>query len=83
MNILAPQTFYPVGWFDADQLYAKETDDHWDAFFAGSLTVHFFQSSRSYESKILKPRHYGSHRPALLYLALRHCPVSYDSVSLF
>ena len=34
-------------------------------------------------AKVMKPRYYGRERPALLYLALRHCPISFDSVRLF
>ena len=50
----------------------------------GSYAAHFYNSSRGDSNvKIMKPRYYGKERPALLYLALRHCPISFDSVRLF
>lgn len=44
------------------------------------LPYHFVRRS---VGKILKPRHYGAERPALLYLATRLCPVSFDSQKIF
>jgi hypothetical protein len=83
VKILSPRSFYPVGWFDVDTLYESNTDEFWQEFLKDSYSIHFFQSSRGFDTKVMKERYYGKARPALLYLATRHCPISFDSVRLF
>ena len=70
VTIAPPETFYPVGWSEADLLYEHGDSEHWEAFLGGSRTAHYFQSSRDYGRKIMRPGNYGRMVPSLLFLAL-------------
>jgi len=79
VSVVLPRTFYPYSWFDATVLYQKKTDEEWAEDFKDSLTVHFFGTSLGQSGKINQPKYYGKARPALLYLAVRHCPLTLAS----
>lgn len=64
-------------------LRKKKRDEEWDKFFSSSHSVHFFQSSHTGGDKIMRPKNYGRDRPAMLYLALNHCPAAYYAQRIF
>jgi len=83
VTLLPPATFFPFSWLDGALMSNGKLDGEWEKDFERSMAVHFSQSSLGGGSKVLKPRHYGKKRPALLYLAVRFCPISFDSVKIF
>ena len=83
VTVLPPASFYPVGWFDSNVLYDKREEAGWEGLFEDSYTVHFYQSSRKRETRVMKRRHYGQAVPGMLYLATRHCPLAFNSERLF
>ena len=46
MKILSPDSFFPIKWYEASNLwFINKTSEEWDLKFKDSLTVHFYQSS--------------------------------------
>ena len=85
IRILPQKSFYPVNWFQSDDLYkAKRLERDWKELFGQSLMVHMYYSAHAAQNvKISKRRFYGKEIPAYLHLATNHCPISFDSVKLF
>ena len=73
--------FFPVPWFQAVALFKKELPDRWDDLVKNSYAVHFYDSSVNRDSlkKIQKAKFFGKAKPALTYLAPKHCPLALNS----
>lgn len=83
LSVVEPKLFYPVGWFDAQDLVSKLSEEEWVDIFKDSKVVHFYQSSMNKKSKMLKRRFYGNEYPGLLYLAQNYCPTSLHADNTF
>ena len=83
IKVLRPKTFYPFGYFEAHEMGKSKTDEEWIEILEQSYTVHYFATSSRTQKKVLKPKNYGKVRPAMIYLGVNFCPISFDSVKIF
>ena len=84
MQVVHPRNFYPVSWYECNDLWTPgKSSEEWQEFFALSTSVDFFSSSCGSGVKVNKPRFYGSALPAYAYLAPRHCPLAFETEKFF
>lgn len=84
VDVVKQHLLYPLGWFETETFFSeKKTRSQWEAIYNASLTIHLFNSVEQGRRVVLKPRFYGVEVPALLYLAERFCPLSFESVQRF
>ena len=83
MEVLQPQSFYPVDWAHAAYLNGNHNDGHWKKLFEKSYVVHFYGSSSRSTVRFLPPSNYGERKPAYSKLGPEHCPVSFYSMRPF
>jgi len=83
IQVLEPSSFYPAAWMQQSKLTEGRTKKDWEKMFERTYAVHFFHTSSHNHQKIKRPKFYGARKPAYLYLALQHCPISFWSAQDF
>ena len=89
MKVVDSKFFYPFDWFHHTILIEQMPDQYWDKQFKDAIFIHYYQSSsRGFKHgsgfpTVLRPNHYGKHKPALAYIAPKECPISFYSTKPF
>ena len=89
VKVVDSKLFFPFDWFHHIILTKQRPDSFWEEQFKDSIFVHYYQSSsRGFKHgsgfpSVLRPNHYGKHKPALAYIAPKECPISFYSTKPF
>ena len=64
-------------------LWFKPFRSEWEEILKDSNAVHFYHSSSSGATRVMKKKFYGPVFPAYVPVGIRNCPASFDSEKLF